>query len=188
MKEKLDLVYNGLLIVGLLIPLINLALGGLGDVLNLDLDVDGDTGFDSPLPVNITCLFFGCAVVGLVGGRLNQVFPVLPAIILSLLCGAAGYALLYRFVIRPLKHNDASAMKMKDMRGAVGTVTVAIPYGGKGEAKFKDKLGSPISYMVRYNDTDFPTYDTIQVGSSVSVVGIEGDTLVVCMAPSEQTR
>lgn len=112
MKEKMDFIYNGLLILGILIPLINLVLGGLGDVLNIDLDMDGETGFDSLLPVNITCLFFGCAVVGLVGGRLNQVFSVLPAIILSLLCGAAGYALLYKFVIHPLKHNGASAIKM----------------------------------------------------------------------------
>ena len=65
---------------------------------------------------------------------------------------------------------------------------MAIPYGGIGEAKFKDKLGSSISYLVRYNDTDFPMYDTIRVGSSVSVVGIEGETLVVCMAPSESTQ
>ena len=188
MKEKMDFVYNGLLIVGILIPLINVALGGLGDVLDIDFDMDGDTGFDCPLPVNITCLFFSCAVIGLVGGRLNNVFHELLSLFLALLCGAAGYVLLYRFVIRPLKRNDASATNTQEMRGAVGTVTVAIPYGGIGEAKFKDKLGSSISYLVRYNDTDFPMYDTIKVGSSVSVVGIEGETLVVCMAPSESTQ
>lgn len=185
MTEKWDLIYNGLLVIGILVPLINILLGGLGDVLNVDVDVDGDTDFDCPVPINITCLFFSCAILGLVGGRLHHVAGPLLSFLVALLCGIAGYILLYRFVIRPLKRNDASAIRIKEMRGAIGTVTIAIPYGGIGEAIFKDKLGSAISYTVRHNDTDFPMYDTIKVGSSVSVVGMEGDVLVVCMAPSE---
>ena len=186
MKETWDLIYNILLVIGILIPLINLLFGGLGDVFHVDVDLDGDTNFDSPVPINITCLFFSCAILGLAGGRLNKIVSPWLSLLIALLCATAGYILLYRFVIRPLKRNDASAIRIKEMRGAIGTVTVAIPYRGIGEATFKDKLGSSITYTVRHNDTDFPLYDTIKVGSNVSVVGIEGDILVVCMAPSEQ--
>lgn len=197
-REKLDIIYMGLLIVGILVPLVNVLLGGLGNALDVDadvdldtdmnMDVDGDAGLDSPFPVNITCLFFSFAIVGLVGGRLNKLVSPVLALLTALVCGGAGYVLLYRFVIQPLKRNDASAIRIRDLRGAVGTVTTAIPHGGIGEAQFKDKLGSPISYMIRYNDTDFSAQETIPVGSSVTVVGIEGDLLIVCLAPSEHIK
>lgn len=181
-REKLDFLYSCFLVLGILVPVITLLAGGVGDA--LDFDLDADAGPDIPLPINLTCVFCGLAVTGLTGKRLNGGTAPLPALALALACGIAAYAVLYRFVIRPLKRNDAAALRLEDMVGASGVVTTAIPYRGIGEARFQDKLGSPISYTVRYNDTDFQR-EAVPAGSRVSVVGVEGTVLVVCRIPSE---
>lgn len=184
MKENMDFVYTVLICVGIVIPILNIFIGGIGDVFHIDFDMDGDTNFDCPVPFNVSCLFFSCAVVGAVGHGMNVFFNVWLAFVIALAAGLMGYMALYRLVVLPLKKNDATATTVKDMLGEVGEVTKAIPYQAIGEAKFIDKTGCCITYMVRYNDTDFPRQDKIPVGAKVSVIGIEEGTLLVCLAPS----
>ena len=44
---------------GLAVPLLDVLIGALGSAFDLDLDFDGDSGFDGPAPVNLMSICFG---------------------------------------------------------------------------------------------------------------------------------
>lgn len=140
--------YFGCIAVGFTIPLVSIFLGGMGSLLSIDVDFDGNTEFDAIIGFNLMCLCMGLAVMGLVGrftfGRMNLIWNIL----LAASCGAASYIFVYRFIVRPLKRNNPAAIKDADLIGLECRVTLKTSGDPEipGVITLRDSTGAAISY------------------------------------------
>ena len=111
----LNTIYTILIAAGIVLPLLSLLFGGVDALLggvDLDLDGDGDAGF---LSFNFNALLFSLVVVGCIGKLCLTGFHLWPvSLIAGLACGAAAYILICKFLIVPLKRNNAKAMWGED--------------------------------------------------------------------------
>ena len=111
----LDTIYTILIAAGIVLPLLSLLFGGVDALLggvDLDLDGDGNAGF---LSFNFNALLFSLVVVGCIGKLCLSSFHLWPvSLVAGLICGAAAYILICKFLILPLKRNNAKAMRAED--------------------------------------------------------------------------
>lgn len=175
----LHLLYGIMIAVGLVVPLFSLVLGGVdmlvGDV---DIDLDGD-GAAPLLPFNFNCLLFSLVVIGSIGELCTHYINPWLGLAISIACGAAAYALIYKFLILPLKRNNPKAMKAEDTLFQQVQVITKIPVDGTGEVLLQDASGSKISYLAKYVYADFEQRKPIETGTMVKVVDTEGNLLIV---------
>lgn len=171
--EKVNLVFNIMIGVGIAIPIINILLGGLGTIFGIDFDFDGDTNFDCILPFNFICLMFGIAVFGIIGKLALNYLGISLAITIGMFIGIIAYRFALKHVVIPLKTNDASASKMSDLVGNTGTVVVPIPTSGFGEISLKNKIGSQVTYFASSKFENDEEKHIIQKDSSVEIVAID---------------
>ena len=158
----LDTIYTILIAAGIVLPLLSLLFGGVDALLggvDLDLDGDGNAGF---LSFNFNALLFSLVVVGCIGKLCLSSFHLWPvSLVAGLICGAAAYILICKFLILPLKRNNA------------------IPEGGTGQVELTDAAGSRITYLAKYQFADFEPRGPIQAGTVVKVLDTENNLLVV---------
>lgn len=174
--QTLNLLYGILIAVGIVVPLFSLVLGGL-DALTADIDLGGDG--EGVIPFNFNALLFALVVVGAIGSLCNHYLPPLLGLVIALAVGAAAYALIYKFLILPLKKNDPRAMKADDALFRQVKVVTRIPVDGTGEVQLLDASGSKITYLAKYQYADFEQRKPIEPGATVKVIDTEDHALIV---------
>lgn len=173
--QMLNLLYGILIAAGIIVPLFSLLLGGL-DALSADLELGDGEGV---IPFNFNALLFSLVVVGAVGRLCNHYLPPPLGLVIALAAGVGGYALIYRFLILPLKKSNPRAMKADDTLFREVTVVTRIPEGGTGEVELLDASGSKITYLARYQYADFEQRRPIEPGDVVKVLNAEDGMLTV---------
>lgn len=136
--SSLEKIYTVTLIIGIIVPLLDLLMGVLSVGLHVGADIDSDMGADmnfastwlplSPLAILSFLVLFG-------GGGLISLYFVNEKIslIVAIVGGYLFAVVMNKFVIVPLKKSRPSAPKAVDIIGKTGRVTSSIIATGFGE-------------------------------------------------------
>jgi len=190
--ETLNYVFNLCIIIGFLIPLLNIFTGWFGDFLGADLDfdtkVDVDVSTDAGadinvedggiIPFNVMCLCLFLVVFGALG-HAAKVFMTNPLFMVLLLFGCfalsgSAYWLMYKLLIKRLKSNDASALTYRNLRGKSAEVTLSIHGDSIGTISLRDSTGAPISFRAKMDaDLKDRMPDIISKGESVIITEVD---------------
>lgn len=178
--DKLNIMYDVFIALGLVLPLLSLIFGGLDSVLadfDIDLDGDGDLG---PIPINFNCLVFSLTILGCTAKILGYLdCPKYASLIIGIIIAIIVYFTIYNLVIKPLKKSNPVATKIDDLISKNVKVITTIPIDGIGEIMYTDATGSKISYLAKYKFGDFEEHKSIKIDSIVKVIGYEENTLIV---------
>lgn len=196
-------VYLICFLAGLVLLLLDIILGSVSGLLNLDLgvdvgadmdldmdmDVDMDLDIDgagaaSWLPLQPMCILAGVTVFGGVGAVRSIFFPVdRPAWLGAVLAAVLGIAtafLVDRLVLRPLKSNRAEAVTANALVGQTAEVTVRIRPGAFGEVSIKNERGI-LNYRAQWYD-DAETAQA-EAGAAVGIMSVSPDKDTVYVVP-----
>ena len=196
-------VYLICFLAGLVLLLLDIILGSVSGLLNLDLgvdvgadmdldmdmDVDMDLDIDgagaaSWLPLQPMCILAGVTVFGGVGAVRSICFPVdRPAWLGAVLAAVLGIAtafLVDRLVLRPLKSNRAEAVTANTLVGQTAEVTVRIRPGAFGEVSIKNERGI-LNYRAQWYD-DAETAQA-EAGAAVGIMSVSPDKDTVYVVP-----
>ena len=139
----LKLVYTAFLLISFVFAVITLLGAEIGDALDFDVDVDGDTGVDfisiSPFALAIFGASFG--LIGLVTRvwlEMEAIPSVLWAGALGLLFGGAAQAI-FIYILSPTKSSHFSLEA--DAVGREAEVIITIPGSGIGQIAFNNVSG-----------------------------------------------
>jgi membrane-bound ClpP family serine protease len=171
----LDLVYAGIVVVSFIFALLSLIGVGLDQVIDFDLDSDGEGPFDligiSPFSAAVFGSAFGLTgLITHVWLEMNTIPSILAATGVGILLGGLAQAL-FLYVLSPSKSSHFSLER--DVVGLEAEVTVAIPSEGRGQIAFtiihgRHRLGARSEGGKE-----------IQAGSSVVIMKIVGRTAIV---------
>lgn len=199
MVEKIDFVFNVFIALGLVVPILDVALGFFGSILNIDFEIgghqvgdlfeisgDADTG--SMLPFNIMCLCFALVVFGAVG-KLTLALMVNTLAILGILVGLiaisfGAYYLVFRFIVKPLKYNNPKAIGHWDLFMTKGKLTLRITTDSPGTVSLRDSTGAMISYCATAKEDVLKAWDgIIPQGVVVTVVDLDTNKKIAYVKP-----
>lgn len=143
----------------------------------LDLDAGADLGGTDggmPLRFNIYCLCLSLVTMGAMGvfametmEGLQRILTLAGGLVLSIL----AYVLLYRFLILPLKRNDAAPLRAKDLQFRRAKVSFRILPESPGKIETRDATGAAISYEARM-DPDICRAARIDEGEEVLITEV----------------
>jgi membrane protein implicated in regulation of membrane protease activity len=139
----LNVVYTIVFAISFVFALISLLGAEIGDVLNFDVDVDSDGGFDfisiSPFSLAMFGAIFG--MVGLITRLWLEMEPI-PSIMVSavsgIIIGAAAQAF-FVYILSPSKSSHYSLTE--DAVGREAEVVISIPNDGLGQIAFNNVSG-----------------------------------------------
>jgi hypothetical protein len=171
----LDLVYAGIVVISFIFAFLSLIGAGLDQVIDFDMDADGEGPFDLIGISPFSAAVFGSAF-GLTG-LITHVWLEMEAIPSILLATGIGIVfgglaqVLFLYVLSPSKSSHFSLER--DAVGREAEVTVAIPSEGRGQIAFtivsgRHRLGARSG-----------TGKEIQTGTSVVINKIVGRTAIV---------
>lgn len=167
---------------------------------DLDLELDGadlDAG-EVPagaeghggffLRFNLYCLCLAFVVMGAVG--LFALETLTGAARVAVLIGGvlfalAAYLLLYRFVVWPLKRNDAHALRLNELRFRHARVTFRITKDSPGTIETRDAVGAVIGYRAQI-DPEICTRERIEEGEEVMISDIDKEHQLCYVIPAER--
>lgn len=146
-----------------------------------ELDLDAGAGADlggtdggMPLRFNIYCLCLSLVTMGAMGvfametmEGLQRILTLAGGLVLSIL----AYVLLYRFLILPLKRNDAAPLRAKDLQFRRAKVSFRILPESPGKIETRDATGAAISYEARM-DPDICRAARIDEGEEVLITEV----------------
>ena len=203
-ESVLNYIFNVCMILGFAVPLLNIASGWLGGLVNsgadLDLDIDADFDIDLDLDAdmdiggdvaggsghsgafqfNFMCLCLFLIVFGATGQAVKKFMTSIPVMVILLLaCAAvagACYWLMYKFLVKRLRENNASALSYADLAGRSGEVTLAVSNNSIGTISITDSTGAKISFRAKL-DPDLKNHlpDTIRPGEIVLITDVDVD-------------
>lgn len=183
-QQSLRFVFNCCVLGGLVLPVLDVAIGALGGALDLDLDFDGDVGFDGPLPINLMSLSFTVVVFGAVGRLFLGKLPLAAVFLAAAFCGLLGGGALMKFIIMPLKRNRAYAAGIEDLKLKEGVVKLELRSDFVGTITVLSATGSKVTYSAK-PDADI---DKIPVGQKVVVVDIDPAKKICIVRPLKTTK
>lgn len=191
----LEMIYLICFLAGMVLLLLDVILGSISGLMNLDLSVDGADGLDidmdgvdaaSWLPLQPMCILAGLTVFGGIGAALSVVFTVSwPRWMIVLLASGVGIAVAFlvdRLVLRPLKNNRADAATANGLVGQTAEVTVRIRPGAFGEISIKNERGI-LNYRAQWYDADESMQ--AEAGTIVGIMAVSADKDTVYVVPLE---
>lgn len=191
--QTLNYIFNISIIIGFIIPLLNLITGWFGGFFDADFDVDissdvsadagVDTGADADvqsaglIPFNVMCLCLFLVVFGAAGHMTKQLMtaPLFIALLLlaCLVIAALAYWALYSLLIKRLKNSDSTALAYKNLHGKKAEVTLRISSDSSGTISVLDNTGAPISFRAKIDpDLKDNLPETIQTGEFVFITEV----------------
>ncbi len=184
--SSLEKIYTATLVIGIIVPILDLMMGVLSIGLHLgadiDFDLDADMNFASTwLPLSSLAILSFLVLFG--GGGLISLFFVSEKISL-LIAIVAGYffaVIMNKFVILPLKKNRVSSPKSKEIVGRSARVTNAIIESGFGEiVVIVDRI--TLNYTAASKDNE-----AIGYGEIVEILELkENGVAIVCKEKKEE--
>ena len=174
-------------------------MGFFGSILNIDFEIgghqvgdlfelSGDADAVPILPFNIMCLCFALVVFGAIG-KLTLVWMVNALAILGILLGLiaisfGAYYLVFKFIVKPLKYNNAKAIKQWDLFMTKGKLTLRITTDSPGTVSLRDSSGAMISYCATAKEDVLKAWDgVIPQGAIVTVVDLDTDKKIAYVKP-----
>jgi membrane protein implicated in regulation of membrane protease activity len=139
----LNLVYAGVVFTSFIFAVITLLGAEVGDAIDFDLDVDGDSGFDFISISPFSLAMFGAAF-GLTGliTRLWLEMDAIPSIIWATLVGVAVGGVAQAFFIYVLSPSKSSHFSLsQDATGREAEVIITIPGSGLGTIAYDNVSG-----------------------------------------------
>ena len=172
----LSYIFNLCILLGLAIPVLNIATGWFGNFFDFDVDIDGPSG--GFLPFNLMCLCLLLVVFGAAGHMLSRwmdgLWPTVLLLTLALALGALFYALLYKLVITPLKRNRPYSVTYAELCGQRGEVTIRITRESLGAISVRDNTGTFLSFRAKIDpDLAARMPATIPAGEIVVVTEVD---------------
>ena len=177
-------IFNFSIIIGFTVLLLNVIIAWIGGVFaggsDVDIDTDADVGEGTStiIPFNLKCLCVFLVVFGATGHMARPLMTnILFTVFLITICfvvAAFTYWVLYRFIVKKLKENDASALSLKNLKGKWGEVTLTISGDSIGTIVVKDSVGGNISFRAKidpYIKENIP--DVIEKGESVLITEVD---------------
>lgn len=178
-REGIENVYGVMILVGLILPTLSLLLGQVDLMLpDAGLDLDGDGLFDGHLSFNLSSFLLACTVLGAMGLLLNNYVSLLLSFVISAICGFIFYKCFCKFIVAPLKKNEAQAENIRYFKNQIGVVKTQIKSGATGEVVLDGRIGK-ITYFAKLNTTDFSEEETIKPGTKVLVTDVDDNVLIV---------
>lgn len=184
--SALEKIYTATLVIGIIVPILDLIMGVLSIGLHLgadiDFDLDADMNFASTwLPLSSLAILSFLVLFG--GGGLISLFFVSEKISL-LIAIAAGYffaVIMNKFVIMPLKKNRVSSPKTKEIIGRSARVSSSIIESGFGEiVVIVDRI--TLNYTATSKDNE-----AIDYGEIVEILELkENGVAIVCKEKKEE--
>lgn len=184
--SALEKIYTATLVIGIIVPILDLIMGVLSVGLHLgadiDFDLDADMNFASTwLPLSSLAILSFLVLFG--GGGLISLFFVSEKISL-LIAIAAGYffaVIMNKFVIMPLKKNRVSSPKTKEIIGRSARVSSSIIESGFGEiVVIVDRI--TLNYTAASKDNE-----AIDYGEIVEILELkENGVAIVCKEKKEE--
>jgi len=195
-------IFNICIIIGFVIPLLNLVTGWFGGFFDAGADVDvpsldaGGSGADvsagadvgagadtsignsALIPFNIMCLCLFLVVFGALG-HIAKLFMTssLTIVLLLVACvcvAALSYWGLYVLLIKRLKNSDSTTMTLCDLHGERAEVTLRITKDSNGMISVKDNIGAPISFRAMMDpELKSQMPDILSQGESVIITEID---------------
>ena len=178
-EPVLNYIFNFCMIIGFVIPLLNILSGWLGGLLNsgadvdldldsdfdidldLDMDIDADvgdsvsgiSGHSGAIQFNFMCFCLFLIVFGATGQATKKFMTSIPFMVLLLsACAAAAaccYWLMYKFLVKRLRENNASALSYADLPGRSAEVTLVVSADSIGTISITDSSGAKISFRAK---------------------------------------
>jgi len=194
MGEVLVYIFNICILIGFVIPLLNLLTGWFGGFFDvgadIDLDIDAppdlgadigndtNTGSGAVIPFNIMCLCLFLVVFGAFGHMARGFMTSTTLVVLLLLgcavCAALSYFGLYKLLIKRLKNSDASAISYDDLYGKSAVVTLRLTPDSIGTISMRDSTGAPISFRAKMDaDLKDQMPETFASGETVIITGVD---------------
>lgn len=184
--SSLEKIYTATLVIGIIVPILDLIMGvlsiGLHMGADIDFDLDADMNFASTwLPLSSLAILSFLVLFG--GGGLISLFFVSEKISL-LIAIAAGYffaVVMNKFVILPLKKNRVSSPKIEEIIGKSARVTSSIIDSGFGEiVVIVDRI--TLNYTAASKDNE-----AIGYGETVEILELkENGVAIVCKEKKEE--
>jgi hypothetical protein len=180
---------------------LDLLLGVIGSVINIDFDIGGHhigDMFDAdlndagdavgPLPFNIMCLCFSLVVFGAIGKLISEfminILATIGCMIALVAISVFSYRLLYKYIVKPLKTNNPKAIKEWDLFANKGRLTLRIAHDSPGVVSLKDSTGAMISYRAYAKNEVLENWEgEIPAGIEVMVVDIDLDSKMAYIKP-----
>lgn len=168
LKKVLDIC----LFIGFIIPLIDILLGSLDFIQNID--------FDGLIPFNVMCFSFALIVFSSSGLFLIRFMSNTIILILllgvSLIASIIAYTFVYKFIVRKLKANNPLALRPRDLIGMTGIVILKITNNNVGVISLKDSTGATITYRATLSAYSGVEGDyVINQGQEVIVSDFDGE-------------
>ena len=185
----LNFIFNLCVLLGLVIPLLNIFTGWFGDMLNADFDFDADidmnvdldadlSGSGGSIPFNVMCLCLFLVVFGVAGHVAKRWmqggWSIALLLALCLALAAAFYVLLYRLVILRLKRNRPYAESYADLAGRRGEVSMRITPDALGTIRVRDSTGAFLSFRAKIDPDLAPRMPAV-LPPGTTVVVTEAD-------------
>lgn len=184
--SSLEKVYTVSLIIGIIVPLLDLIMGvlsiGLDGGTDIDLSVDADMNFASTwLPLSSLAILSFLVLFG--GGGLISLFFVgeKMSLIIAIVVGYSFAIVMNKFVITPLKKNRVTSPKAVEIIGKTARVSSSIIESGFGEiVVIVDRV--TLNYTAASKDNE-----AIGYGETVKVLELkENGVAIVCKEKKEE--
>ena len=194
MIETLNYIFNICIIIGFVIPLLNLLTGWFGGFFDIGGDVDVDVpaadsgasgtstnvGNTAVIPFNVMCLCLFLIVFGALGHIakmfMTSLFWTVLLIIVCICLAALAYWGLYVLLIKRLKNSDSVVMSLNDFIGKHAEVTLRITQDSMGTISVQDNTGAPISFRALMDpELKNQLPDTIAQGASVIITEVDNE-------------
>lgn len=157
--------------VALILPLLNIIIGSITLVLDIDFDLDTDgTPVSEFFPISPMCVLTFMLIFGGLGLLLYEYTIPQVALTIAILCGYVSAIILNKLVILPMKRAESDVVSITSLIGEEAKVTTTIEPTRLGEIELSTKHGQ-VSYIAK-SDT------RIEIGTRVKVISIhkENDT------------
>lgn len=174
--EGINQIYNIIILIGFIIPILNIVTGTLGLLIDFGLHIH--TGPDGLIPFNAMSLCLSFIVFGVLEKLLVQYMSSNKTIVLynglGLSVAFIVYMIFYKIVVYKLRSSNPVALTTSELVGMDGIVTLRIKSDEPGTISVIDSTGAKITYIaVLENETDV---EEIAQGQAIKIVGFDSDT------------
>ncbi|KMT22926.1 hypothetical protein CLCY_5c01650 [Clostridium cylindrosporum DSM 605] len=187
--DRLILIFNVCMILGIGIPLLNIFIGTMGAAFHVGFDTDA--GGEGALPFNLMSLCFSLIVFGALGrflvqGATNKL-TIMICIVASLFISIIAYVLCFKLIIKRLKANVPRALTHNELVGKTGTLTLRVTNDKAGTVSILDSTGAKITYAAKMShELDTEELYELRQGDKVLIVDFDKQAKVCYVSPLQK--
>lgn len=179
-------VYILALMIGLVLPAMNLLFSGITDILHLDFHVDTEGVFSDFIPLKPMCILIFLLTFGGFGLLSARYLGDYKSLIVAVLAGYLFALALNLLLIKPMRKKSEGTQKIEDFIGEVCEVRVRIKVGSVGSVSIQSKHGI-ITYaaiLAAGEEKEADYGDTVIIAD----VNSKEDTVIVKVVKTQQDK